>query len=309
MRKLLIDTDAGIDDSIALLYANSLPDVDIVAITTVYGTATLENTTRNVLDLCSLIGLDTRVAAGRDRPIVAKPRPVGDFHGESGVGLAKFPPATMRPDPAYAWDVMYEEARAAGKLTVVTLGPLTNLAVALLKYEDLPRYVDKIVMMGGGTGAGNAGIFGEANIHHDPHACEIVLRCGAPLVMAGLNATECTRMSTAEWNRVFSRRTRLWRVLRDMFAVYKQSQNKSGEMGLVIHDAAAMLAALRPETANTAAMHVQCETVEGPMYGRTIADFRPYADGPKNVDVITEIDKRAFLMAMDEMMEFYAKLD
>lgn len=307
MKKILIDTDAGIDDSVAILYANSVPDVDIVAITTVFGTANLENTTRNVLNLADLIGLDTRVAAGRGVPVLARPLPVGGFHGPTGVGAAVLPPSVRNADDVYAWDVMYEEAKRAGKLTIVTLGPVTNLALALLKYDDLPEYLDKVVWMGGSLDAGNVSANGEANIVHDPHACEILLRSGVNLVMVGLNATETTRMTTAEWNRVFSRRTKLWRVLRDMFGTYKQSQNKSGETGLVIHDAATMLAALRPDTAEGERLCVHCETTPGPMYGRTVADFRPYGPGEKNVFVLTKIDKTAFFDAMDEMLSFYGK--
>lgn len=307
MRKILIDTDAGIDDSIAILYANSLPDVEIVAITTVFGTASLENTTNNVLNLASFIGLNTRIAAGRGIPMIAEPLPVGVFHGETGVGAAKFPPSSLSLDKAYAWDVIYEEAKAAdGKLTIVTLGPLTNLALALMKYEDLPQYIEQIVIMGGSSEAGNAGIHAEANILHDPHACEVVFRCGAAIFMAGLNATECTRMTTEEWNHIFSRRTKLWRILRDMFETYKHSQNSSGETGLVIHDAAAMLAALQPESIQSTMYNLRCETTPGPMYGRTVVDYRPYADGKKNVCLIESIDKNIFITAMEAMLEYYA---
>lgn len=309
MTRILIDTDAGIDDSVAILYANSLPDVEIAAITTVFGTASLENTTRNVLNLADFVGMKPRVARGRGVPILAEPMPVGGFHGPTGVGSAQFPPSRLQADEAYAWDVIYEEAKKGGeKLTVVTLGPLTNLAIALMKYEDLKDYIEKIVIMGGSLDAGNADIHTEANIWHDPHACEVVFRCGAPIVMAGLNATECTRLTTAEWNRLFSRRTKLWRVLRDMFATYKHSQNSSGETGLVIHDAAAMLLALRPETGRCERHWVHCETTPGPNYGRTVVDLRFYAPEDKNVDVAMEIDKGAFLQAMEDMLTYYEAL-
>lgn len=310
MTRILIDTDAGIDDSVAILYANSLPDVEIAAITTVFGTASLENTTRNVLNLVDYVGMSARVAAGRGVPILAEPLPVGGFHGETGVGEAQFPLSKRVAEEAYAWDVIYREAtKSEEKLTIVTLGPLTNLAIALMKYEDLPQYIEKIVFMGGSTDAGNAAIHGEANIVHDPHACEVVLRCGAPIVMAGLNATECTRLTTEEWNHIFSRRTKLWRLLRDMFATYKHSQNSSGETGLVIHDAAAMMLAIRPETGRCEAHPVHCETTPGPMYGRTVVDFRFYAPEERNVDVAMEIDKKSFVQAMEEMLDFYEKLD
>ncbi len=305
MRKLLIDTDAGIDDSVAILYAGSMPDVEIVAITTVYGTATVDNTTQNVLNLTELMGLDTRVAKGRAAPLLLEPGEMGVFHGPTGVGDATFPVASKKADDTYAWDVMYQEAKKAGKLTIVTLGPLSNLALALLKYDDLPNYLDKIVIMGGSLDNGNAFTFGEANIMHDPHACEIVFRSGANIVMAGLNATETTRMTTEEWNYTFSRRTKLWRVLRDMFGTYKQSQNRSGETGLVIHDAAAMVAALQENDATGEKLCIHCETTPGPMYARTVADLRHHIPTDKNVFALTNIDKKAFLSAMDNMLAYY----
>ena len=304
--KLLIDTDAGIDDSVAILLANSAPNVDIVAITTCYGTTTLENTTQNVLNLASYIGLTTKVAAGCEKPIVAPPRPVGGFHGPAGVGMAQFPPSTHPLDKSYAWDMIYQQAKAyPGELVIVTLGPLSNLGVALLKYPELPQYVKQVIIMGGSTEAGNAGVYGEANILHDPHACELVLRSGMPVVLAGLNATEDTRLTNEEYNHLFSLRTRVSTILEDMFATYKQSQNLSGETGLVIHDAAALAIALKPEIARLEKYHVTCELSHSPMYGRTIADFRARSTEEKNVDVAMAMDKDLFIAMMNTMLEFY----
>ncbi|MDR1209690.1 MAG: nucleoside hydrolase [Clostridiales bacterium] len=305
--RLIIDTDAGIDDSVAIMLANSVPGVEIAAITTCFGTASLANTTRNALGLCALIGLRTRVAAGASVPMIIEPRPVGGFHGRSGVGEAKLPPPEpdIELDAAYAWDVIYEEAREE-RVTIVTLGPLTNLATALLRYADLPEYVDKIVIMGGSHGAGNAGRFAEANIAHDPHACEIVLRSGVPIVMAGLNATETTRLSTAEWNRIFSKQSGVSDVLRGMFATYKHSQNMCGETGLVIHDAAAMFAGLYTDAARGMFCRVECETSPSPMYARTIADVRPFADGARNAEVLTLIDRERYIAALDAMLDYYS---
>ena len=134
MEKIIIDTDAGIDDSIAILLANAAPNVKICAITTCFGTTTLENTTNNVLNLSSLIGLKTRIAKGAASPLIKENLIPGNFHGETGIGLAKMPETEKKAENTYAWDVLYEEAKKEkGNLTLVTLGPLTNIATAFLK--------------------------------------------------------------------------------------------------------------------------------------------------------------------------------
>lgn len=306
MEKIIIDTDAGIDDSIAILLANAAPNVKICAITTCFGTTTLENTTNNVLNLSSLIGLKTRIAKGAASPLIKENPIPGNFHGETGIGLAKMPETEKKAENTYAWDVLYEEAKKEkGNLTLVTLGPLTNIATAFLKYEDLPKMLKKIVIMGGTVEEGNVSAYAEANIAHDPHACEIVFRSKANIVMAGLNATEKTRLTEAERNYIFSKHTYLWRILRDMFTTYGLSQSMSGEEGLVIHDAAAMFAALYPQSVVCKKFHVVCETASCIMQGRTIADMRLHSEEEKNVDVVLNIDKKAFIEALDNMLDAY----
>lgn len=306
MRKLLIDTDCGIDDSLAILLANSAEDLEIVAITTCFGTAALEYTTRNVLRLCDYVGLKTRVAAGCDKPIVAAPREPGGFHGPTGVGLAEFPEATMKPDEAYAWDVMYEEAKKApGELIIVTLGPVSNLGIALLKYPDLKDYVKEIVMMGGSTGAGNATAYGEANTFGDPHAWQIVMQCAIPTTMVGLNATDDCRLTTEEVNHIFSKRTILTELFEKMFMTYKRSQNLGGEMGMSFPDAATMAAVIDPSIMQAVPRYVETELTQGSMYGRTIVDIRPFCEEAPNVNVAMEIDHQRYCEMLDKCLDFY----
>lgn len=305
MRWFLIDTDAGIDDSIAIMMAHAAEDVEIVAITTVFGTATLENTTRNVLDVSEHIGLNTRIARGSARPLVLPQSAPGDFHGPTGIGLAHFPRAAREPEATAAWDVMYQEAaKRPGELTVVTLGPLTNLALAFLKYPELPGMLKEVVIMGGSACTGNVSAFSEANVYNDPHACEVVLRSGARLVMVGLNATEQARLTTRETNRIFSTRTIVHPMLDKMLETYKFSQNRSGETGMLINDGVAMAVALDPGCAQTRRMHVVCETAQSPMMGRTVADFRPFADGEPNVDVVMTVDRERYKALLVRTVEF-----
>ena len=308
MRKFLIDTDTGIDDSIAIMMAACQPDVEIVAITSCFGTATIENTTKNILDLCDCIDLKTRIAKGAEKPIVAPKTYPGEFHGKNGMGDAVFPPSSLQLDPTHAWDVIYQEAvKANGELIIVTLGPVTNMGIALLKYEDLPKYVKKVVVMGGGTKQGNVTPYCEANIWNDAHAAEILFKSGMDIYMDGLNATEQVRMTTKETNRMFAKRTILNPMLDKMLETYKHSQNVSGEFGNLINDAAAMTVAIDPTTAEWIKYNVTVETAFGNMYGRTVVDFRPFSNGEKNINVVMKIDKQAYMRLLDEMITFYQR--
>lgn len=305
-RKILIDCDPGIDDTVAILLANSRREVEIAAVTTTYGNNTCENAARNAGGLLSAIGLQTRLAKGAEQPLHRKDWNPSRHHGSNGIGGAEFKSDTYPIEKAYAWDVIYEEAvKAQGELTIVTLGPLTNLAIALYKYEDLPAYVKEIVMMGGSTGIGNQLPFGEANVVSDPHGCQAVFRSGIPVRMAGLNATEQTRMNEKELRKLFERKTVLSPVLEKMLAHYAGIQKEVGQYGMVIHDAAAMAVALAPEIAESQKYYVAVETVPGDMYGRTVADRRLHAEEIPNVDVVEKIEKERYLQLLEEMMRFY----
>lgn len=201
---------------------------------------------------------------------------------------------------------MYEEAkRAPGELTIVTLGPVSNLGVALLKYPDLKDYVKEIVLMGGSASTGNASAYGEANTWGDPHAWELAMRADIPTYMVGLNATEYCRMTTAECNRLFSKRTILSELFEKMFMTYKRSQNLGGELGMSFPDAATMAAAIDRSMAKFTPRFVQTELSKCSMYGRTIVDIRPFCEEKPNVNVAMEIDRRRYFEMLEQCLDTY----
>ncbi|MEI9984715.1 MAG: nucleoside hydrolase [Aliidongia sp.] len=193
MQRLIIDCDPGHDDAIAILYAAK--HLDLRAITTVFGNASVAQTTRNALRICELAGLDIPVAAGFAGPLlggfVSSP-----IHGETGLDGARHLPEPVRqPVSQHAVDRIIEEAGAApGSIAVVAIGPLTNVAVALRKEPRLATWLHSISIMGGSTDIGNETPFAEANIFRDPEAADIVFRSGAALRMAGLNLTRQARI-------------------------------------------------------------------------------------------------------------------
>ncbi len=312
MRKFIIDTDAGIDDSIAVMMAHAQPDIDIAAVTSVFGTSTLENTTRNVRDICALIGLETRIAVGAEKGIVKPKRPAeaGGFHGMNGVGDVELPHSSLKLDSMRAWDVIYDEAvKCGGELELVTLGPMTNLAVALLKYKNLAPLIKRLVIMGGSADRGNVHAHVEANIFGDPLACRVVFESGiSDIVMVGLNATEQCRLSTRETNRLFSKKTLVHPYIDGMLETYKNSQSKNGEAGMLINDGAAMAVAIDPDCAQVVKYHVECETAPTFNEGRTVVDLRPFADGARNVGVTVSIDRERYLSMLSYTIDFLSAM-
>lgn len=305
MRKhVIIDCDPGIDDTMALAIAANSDVLNIVGLTTVFGNNTLEATTKNALILKEWFGLECEVYKGADKPLFHAKRAHGDFHGPNGMGGVQFnePQATL--STCYAWDAIYREAlKHQGELSLITLGPLTNVAIALLKYEDLSQYIKEIILMGGTAHVGNELPFSEANIVSDPYAMQAVVDSGIPITMVGLNATETTRLSDEEYNRLIESNEKLSPAIRKMFAHYKKVQNKFETSGVVVHDAAAMFVALYPDYATSTMYNVDVELTRNSMFGRTIIDIRKHSELKKNCRVVFTIDKNKYLQ------EFVAALE
>ncbi len=189
---IIIDTDPGIDDFFCLALGLSYEDVfDLKAVTTMGGNNYTEVTTANAIDIVHLFKKEVPVAMGAESYLKeAFEEPVWQHHGHNGLADAQIPHCAGTPDPLRAWDKIAQVAEeCAGELVLVTVAPLTNIALALQKYPQLPSQIRKIVMMGGSTEAGNITPYAEANIGHDAWAADIVFRSGIPVDMVGLNVT------------------------------------------------------------------------------------------------------------------------
>ena len=189
---IVIDTDPGIDDFFCLALACAYSDrLDLRAVTTMGGNNHTDVTTQNALNILSLFRTDVPVARGADRYLEAEfGAPAAKCHGSNGVGDLILPQSDRAPDDLPAWDKLYEIAKAAqGELVLVTVAPLTNIALALQKHPDLPHWIKKIVMMGGSIGRGNITPYVEANAGHDPAATKLVFESGIPIDMVGLSIT------------------------------------------------------------------------------------------------------------------------
>src|SRR5579884_879367 len=188
--RLFIDTDTASDDAVALLLALRTPGVRVDGVSTVAGNVALDQATRNALTTLELCGSDVPVYKGLGAPLLRPHRDASQVHGADGMGNMNYPPPRRGPESKHAVDAMIEAILGApGEITLVTLGPLSNVATALLRAPELASAVREIVMMGGAhTRVGNieSSPSAEYNIWEDPEAARIVFRSGAPITMVGI---------------------------------------------------------------------------------------------------------------------------
>ena len=203
-QKIIIDCDPGIDDALALAFAHGDPGLEVCGITTVAGNAGLDVTTANALRVRDFIGMgDVPVVPGSTRPLLRPPLQARHVHGETGLGSAKLPEALSGPAPGHAVDFLVDTISAApGEITLIAVGPLTNIALALRREPALTSLVRDFVIMGGSAGRGNTTPAAEFNMLADPEAAAIVFGAGWTVTMIGLDVTLQTRVTAAVRDRL-----------------------------------------------------------------------------------------------------------
>lgn len=281
---IVIDTDPGVDDFFCLALGCTYNDkLELRTVTSMGGNHRLDVTTQNALDILALFGSDAPVAKGAERYLTAEfGEPVTKFHGENGLGNVILPHGKGLPDKLCAWDKLYAVAKEAdGELILVTVGPVTNIAMALQKYPDFPCYIKKIVMMGGSVGKGNITPYAEANIGHDAAAADIVFSSGIPIDMIGLNVTTVCPICLD----VFDRRDNTARS--DIVSIMQQLiAFRNGE---AMHDAVAIATLLDDRLMEWGKGQVHVETVDEEHMGQTI--LRPDDNGKHRVAVKVDVDR------------------
>ena len=306
---LVIDVDTGIDDALALLYACAHADAKILGVSTVVGNVTLASATRNTRAVLAMIGRsDIPVWPGAATPMSTAPTDASVVHGESGLGYAALPEPKTPAASAHAVDAIIATARAhVGKLTLVATGPLTNIALAVLREPDLPRLVKRFVIMGGAFGdPGNVTPCAEFNIWHDPEAARIVFRMfggvgSAAVVAVGLDVTRKTTFN-ADDIAAFARRVAgsprgpaLVRFVEDSSRHYFELMEKwHGARYLTLHDPLALGVALDPTLVKTRQCTVDVETSGRITMGATIPDWRGQWGRLPNAEVAVEVEAERF---------------
>ena len=273
-RKVILDTDPGIDDAMAILFALRSPALQVLGITTVFGNADIEIGTANALRLVELAGANVPVARGAAHPLVLPKGPAPDFvHGTDGLGNVGAPPPSGRPIDASAAEFIVSTARLyPGEVTLVPVGRLTNLALALALEPRLPQLVKEVVLMGGSAFAGgNVTPAAEANIWGDPHAADIVFGAPWKVTMVGLDVTTRVRLTDDRLLRMAAKDERVGGFVYRISRFYKKFHDGVGVSGgFYVHDPSAVAYVIDPTLFSTEKARVRVVT-EGIAIGETIA--------------------------------------
>ena len=282
MTKYIIDTDPGTDDAVAFIAALNSPELDILALTTVGGNASLEDTTRNALDLMAHLGRpDMPVYKGADTPLTGEFPFAYDFHGPGGLSIAlPASQSTPRPEPAAAY--LKTAARDhSGELVILALGPLTNIAQALIDRPDLRDHIKELVVMGGAVEVpGNITPYAEFNTYCDPRAANVAFQSGVPVTLIGLDVCRQVFFTReGDWQSATSPSERTaTRLIQGWFDIHPDRDRFD------LCDPFAIAAALEPSLIEfrKAAVHA---VEDGEQMGRTIADY-----GSGDIDVALQVD-------------------
>jgi purine nucleosidase len=306
--KVIYDTDPGVDDAMALLLMARHPDIELVGITTSFGNGTIDTTTRNALYLKQRFALVAPVARGASAPVsgVDASSPPTWVHGDNGLGNIDLPEITATEDPRPAHRLIIDLLRAnPGEITVIAVGRMTNLALALAEVPDVARLARQIVVMGGAFGRnghyGNVTPVAEANIWGDPAAADIVFGASWPVAIVPLDVTMQTVMSDDFVNRLAEEAGEDGRFVRDISRFYQNFYNTTqGIVGFPVHDSSAVAYALHPEFYTTETGRIRVVS-EGIAFGQTIIapDSQHYPAGPwdgrPSMTIATGVDVPAVL--------------
>lgn len=278
-RKIIIDTDTASDDAVAILMAHRYPDVQVLAVTIVSGNMRVEDGSRNARYTIELCGAQTPVYVGCTRPLLREPVHAYWYHGPDGMGGMNYPAPQLRQANGHAIDALIENIRAhAHDVLLVTLGPLTNVAAALLRAPEIAPMVSRCIVMGGAANVvGNVTPAAEYNIWCDPEAARIVFRSGMNLEMVGWEAGRGdAALTESEIARVYAMNTPYAKFAMDcnVHALHL-AKNWQGDPGMTLHDPTAMAIALNPTISKRSGKYrVDVETRGELTRGMTVVDER-----------------------------------
>lgn len=306
-RKIIIDTDPGQDDAVAILLALGSAELEIVGITAVAGNVPLKLTEKNARKICELAGRpEIKVYAGAIRPLARQLVTAEEVHGKTGLNGPQLAEPTMPLQDQYAVDFIVETLmkEPSGTITLCALGPLTNVALALIREPKIAPRIKEIVLMGGGFfEGGNVTPTAEFNIYVDPHAADIVFKSGIPIVMMPLDVTH-KALTTAKRTQAFrTLGTRVGNATADMLEFFERfDEEKYGTDGGPLHDPCVIAYLLQPELFKGRNCNVTVETASELTMGMTVIDWWGVTKRPKNAMVMRDIDHDAFFALLVERL-------
>jgi len=279
-KKVIIDTDPGTDDALALMLALTSPELDVRAITVVPGNVTLEMGVDNAMRMVSLANrCDTPIAAGAHGPLFQKLITAEMWHGKNGLGNIELPPSKCKLDARFGPDLIIQLVHAAPhEITLVPIGPLTNIALAVKKDPSIVPLVKEVILMGGSITGGNVNAAAEANIYNDPEAAQIVFQAGWPLTMVGLEIGDKAVFTHKHLDGLGKTHGPINDFIYSVTKYIVGLADKFGAPGSPMYDPTAVAAAIDPTLIKVQEMHVDVETRGEFTRGETVGNRHGYVE-------------------------------
>jgi len=310
-KHIIIDTDPGIDDSLALLLAMASPEIILDGVIAVHGNVSTEQTTKNALSVLELAQAShVPVFKGCDLPLVKEPLLSPETHGDQGLGYAQLPEAATRSKSQHGSDYLIEQIMARpGEITLVCIGPLTNIALAIRQEPRIVQNVKEVFIMGGAIQhPGNTTAQAEYNVFVDPHAAHIVFHSGMPMTLTPLDVTYQCIFTVDDLNRLLKIDSPITKFIADSTRFYMEFHDEYQSIkGCVINDPMTLALTFMPEICDYQNLLVDVDISSGVGLGNTFADFYNYEKKPVNMKVAMGVRPRMFMELFLERMEELAQ--
>ena len=307
IKRILIDSDPGIDDSLAILLAIASPELSLEGLSIVHGNCSLEQAVKNGLSILELGNASNiPVAAGCELPLVQASLLAPETHGNTGLGYAKLPEPRTRPIVQHGSDFLIDKIMSnPGEFTLVAVGPLTNIALAIRKEPGLVKAIKEIIIMGGAIRhEGNTTALAEFNTYVDPHAAHIVFHAGIPTTLVPLDVTYQCILMASDVERLLKIDSPIPQFIRETTNFYMEfHDNFQGIKGCVINDPLALALTFAPELCDYQELPVDVDISGGVSTGKTFADFFNYDKKTANMRVALGVRPRDFIEMFLERME------
>jgi purine nucleosidase len=305
-RRIIIDADPGIDDALAILLAIASPDISLEAITVVNGNCSVDQGVQNTLSILELTdATHIPVARGSSVPLVKPLLLAPETHGNTGIGYAQLPTPKIKPSQQHAVNLIIDTIMSSpGEISVVAIGPLTNLALALRLEPRIAQAVQEVFIMGGAINfAGNTTPQAEFNTYCDPHAAHIVYHSGMPITLAPLDVTYHVIITQLDVDQLLEHKSPISTFIAEATRFYMEFHKSYQKIqGCVINDPLALALTIRPDFVETQDLYVDVDINSGVSMGKTFADFFNITDQAANIKVALSVQARDFIEFFKERM-------
>lgn len=310
-KRILIDTDPGIDDALAILLALASPEIQLEGLTIVHGNCSRQAGTENALSILEQAqSRRVPVAMGFELPLVQPSLLAPETHGNTGMGYATFPPRVTEPIEQHAVDFIIEKVlESPGEITLVAIGPLTNIAVAIRREPRIVEAVKELIIMGGAIRhEGNTTPLAEFNTYVDPHAAHIVYHAGMPTTLVPLDVTYQCVLSRANVDQLLQVNSPISRLVADSTRFYMEFHDEYQQIdGCVINDPLALALVFAPDLVDTEELYVDVDIAGGVSMGKTFADFYKMTGKAPNMKVALDVQPDDFIDLFVSRVEALAK--